>query len=170
MKVLKDFYDKAAQATSLVQTKVNQPEVFDDEPYTGMGGDAGGVVGMIEVIASDFSRLEAETSAEEDQSAKEFLDYSRDSEMDKSSKTQDINHKTAKKTDQEGALTDKRADLAGTQKELDAAMKYYGKLKPQCIETGDSYEDRVAKRKEEIESLQDALRILNGEDLAFLQQ
>merc|ERR1719161_1704966 len=166
MKVLKDFYAKAAQATSLVQTeaKEGQPAVFDDKPYTGMGGDAGGVVGMIEVIASDFSRLEAETTAEEEQSQKEFTEFSRDSEMDKSSKTSDINHKTAKKTDQEGALTNKRADLAGTQKELDSAMKYYDKLKPQCIETGVSYEDKVAQRKEEIESLQDALRILNGED------
>ena len=32
------------------------------------------------------------------------------------------------------------------------------KLKPQCIETGDSYGDKVAARKEEIESLQEALR------------
>merc|ERR1739848_622281 len=43
--VLKDFYEKAGEATSLAQ----QPEVFD-EPYKGMGGESGGVVGMIEVI------------------------------------------------------------------------------------------------------------------------
>jgi len=32
--VLKEFYAKASQATAFVQ----QPEVFDDKPYTGMGG------------------------------------------------------------------------------------------------------------------------------------
>merc|ERR1719199_183094 len=42
MKVLKDFYAKASTATSLVQAKkAGQPEIFSDEPYTGMGGDSG---------------------------------------------------------------------------------------------------------------------------------
>ena len=32
------------------------------------------------------------------------------------------------------------------------------------VDAGVSYEDRVARRKEEIESLQQALEILNGKD------
>ena len=54
----------------------------------------------------------------------------------------------------------------GTQRELQAAMDYYDKLKPSCIETGVSHEERAARRQEEIESLQEALKILNGGDLA----
>ena len=50
--------------------------------------------------------------------------------------------------------------------ELDAALAYFDKLKPSCVDSGVSYEDRVGRRKEEIESLQEALRILNGEDIA----
>merc|ERR1719161_2025964 len=167
MKVLKDFYAKAAGATSFAQQKkAGQPEIFSDEPYTGMGGDSGGVVGMIEVIAADFERLEADTTAAEEQSASEYTELSRDTEVDKTSKNGDIQHKTAKKEEQNQALIAKKGDLSGTQKELDSAMKYFEKLKPQCIETGESYEDKVAARKEEIESLQEALKILNGEDLA----
>merc|ERR1719171_33419 len=60
--VLKDFYEKAGEATALVQ----QPEIFD-EPYKGMGSENGGVVGMIEVIQSEFARLESETTAAEDE-------------------------------------------------------------------------------------------------------
>merc|ERR1719352_1927663 len=71
--VLKDFYAKAATATALVQQKQTPeeeaPETFD-EPYTGMGGASGGVVGLLEVIESDFSKLEAETAAAEDEAAK----------------------------------------------------------------------------------------------------
>merc|ERR550514_2199256 len=155
MKVLKDFYAKAATATSLTQTKADakQPAIFDDTLYTGMGADSGGVMGMIEVIAAD------------EQAMKEYRELANDTEVDKTSKNGDIQHKTAKKQEQSQALANKKADLAGTQKELDSAMKYYEKLKPQCISTGDTYEDKVAARKEEIESLQEALKILNGEDL-----
>ena len=89
-----------------------------------------------------------------------------DSKVDKSEKSTDIEHKTAKKQDESQALTTKKEDLEGTQKELDAALAYFDKLKPSCVDSGVSYEDRVARRKEEIESLQEALKILNGEDIA----
>merc|ERR1719393_1093769 len=52
--VLREFYDKAAEATSLVQGKGKQPEIFDT-PYTGMQSENGGVVGMLEVIQADFA-------------------------------------------------------------------------------------------------------------------
>merc|ERR1719355_143653 len=46
--VLKEFYEKAAEATALIQTKA-EPEIFDTE-YKGMQSENGGVVGMLEVI------------------------------------------------------------------------------------------------------------------------
>merc|ERR1740139_515408 len=127
---------------------------------------ASGIVGMLEVIESDFARLEAETSASEASAQKEYDTFMTDSKVDKAAKVKDIEHKTAKKQDQNQALTVKRADLDGTQKELDAALAYFDKLKPSCVDAGVSYEDRVGRRKEEIESLQEALKILNGEDIA----
>jgi len=162
--VLKDFYAKAAEATAFVQQKA-EPEIFD-KAYTGMGGESGGVVGMLEVIESDFARLEADTKAAEATAQKEYDSFMTDSKVDKSAKNADIEHKTAKKQDETQALTVKREDLEGTQKELDAALAYFDKLKPSCVDSGVSYEDRVARRKEEIESLQEALKILNGEDIA----
>merc|ERR1719375_1405951 len=45
--VLREFYEKAGQATALVQQQPEAPEVFD-KPYKGMGAESGGVVGMIE--------------------------------------------------------------------------------------------------------------------------
>jgi len=161
LSVLKDFYAKAAEATSFVQ----QPEVFD-EPYKGMGSENGGVVGMIEVIQSDFARLESETSAAEAEAQKQYDEFMSDSSIDKAQKSKDIEHKSGKKQNHEQALQEAKTDLDGTQKELDAALAYYEKLKPSCVDAGESYEDRVARRKEEIESLQEALRILNGEDVA----
>merc|ERR1712224_851475 len=162
--VLKEFYAKAAEATALLQQKA-EPEIFDS-PYKGMQSENGGVVGMLEVIESDFARLESDTKAAEATAQKEYDEFMTDSKVDKSEKSTDIEHKTAKKQDESQALTVKKEDLEGTQKELDAALAYFDKPKPSCVDAGVSYEDRVARRKEEIESLQEALKILNGEDIA----
>merc|ERR1711953_1506205 len=107
-----------------------------------------------------------DTKAAEASAQIEYDTFMTDSQVDKTKKTTDIEHKTAKKQDEEQALTTKKSDLEGTQKELDAALAYFDKLKPSCVDAGVSYEDRVARRKEEIESLQEALKILNGEDIA----
>merc|ERR1719491_1163189 len=44
--VLKEFYARAAEATAFVQQRA-EPEIFE-KAYTGMGGESGGVVGMLE--------------------------------------------------------------------------------------------------------------------------
>merc|ERR1712228_841863 len=163
--VLKEFYEKAGDATALLQQQPESPEIFD-APYKGMQGESGGVVGMLEVIESDFARLEADTKASEASAQKEYDTFMEDSKIDKEGKETDVEHKTAKKEAEEKALGSTQEDLELTQDDLDTALAYFDKLKPSCVDAGVSYEDRVARRKEEIESLQEALRILNGEDLA----
>jgi len=163
--VLKDFYEKAAEATAFSQQTGQAPEIFEKE-YKGMGSSGGGVVGMLEVIESDFARLEADTKAAEESAQAEYDEFMTDSATDKSKKTTDSEHKAAKKQDEEASLTSTMEDLQGTQEELDAALAYFDKLKPSCVDAGVSYEDRVARRKEEIVSLQEALQILNGKDIA----
>jgi len=163
--VLKEFYAKAAESTALVQ----QPEMSGNE-YKGMQSESGGVVGMLEVIQSDFARLEAETTASEDQSAKEYDQFMTDSKVDKVQKNADIQHKTEKKQDKQQALQETKKGVESTQQELDAALEYFEKLKGSCIEAaGGVYEERVAHRKEEIATLREALLILNGETIAFLE-
>jgi septal ring factor EnvC (AmiA/AmiB activator) len=164
--VLKDFYAKAAEATALLQ-KPRNPEIPDmyKDPYQGMGGEAGGVVGMLEVIESDFARLEAETTAMEAEAQKEYDTFMAESKADKEAKEKEVENKNFKKQDEEQELTVNKKNLAGTQKELSASLDYFDKLKPSCIEVGVSYEERVANRKEEIESLKEALKILSGEDI-----
>merc|ERR1719161_53570 len=159
--VLREFYAKAAEATALVQQKQEPPPIFDTA-YKGQQAEGGGVISMLEVIEADFGRLEADTKTAEATAAEEDRVFMEDSKIDKTGKVGDIEHKTAKKKDEEKAMHIKQMDLEGTQKEMTAAIAYYEKLKPDCIDTGVTYDDRVARRKEEIESLQEALKILNG--------
>jgi len=165
--VLKDFYSTASEATALLQQgqQPTPPPIFD-APYRGMGDEAGGVVGMLEVIESDFARLEAETKASEAAAQKEYDTFMTDSKVDKEGKETDVEHKTAKKEAEEQALSSAQSDLEGTQKELDAALAYFDKLKPSCVSEGVDYDTRVQRRKEEIESLQEAMKILNGKEIA----
>merc|ERR1719189_3139185 len=83
--VLKEFYEKAGEATALVQQS-EEPEIFDS-PYKGMGAESGGVVGMLEVIESDFARLEADTKAAEATAQKEYDTFMTDSKVDKQAKS-----------------------------------------------------------------------------------
>merc|ERR1719375_1053834 len=78
--VLKEFYAKAAEATAFVQ---KQPEIFDSA-YKGMQSENSGVVGMLEVIESDFARLESDTKASEASAQKEYDTFMTDSKVDKS--------------------------------------------------------------------------------------
>jgi len=164
--VLQEFYATAAEATALVQQQQQpaSPEIFDT-PYKGMQAEHGGVVAMLQVIQSDFARLETETSEVEAQELEHYNSFVIADKIRDAQLSTDLAHQTAKRQDQERALITKSADLEGTQKELDAALAYFDKLKPSCVDAGVSYDDRVERRKEEIQSLQEALRILNGEDI-----
>merc|ERR1719456_1947502 len=106
-------------------------------------------MGMLEVVESDFARLLSETTAAESEGSKEFKQFSDDSAADKATKTQSMKAKTKERTKKETSMGNAKKDLAGSQEELDAALAYFEKLKPSCVDAGESYEERVQRRKEE---------------------
>merc|ERR1719272_1692696 len=125
---------------------------------------------MLEVLESDFARLESETESDEVVAAANHKTFVDESTHDAALKTAEKDHKTAKKEDKELLLQTSKSTLDKTQTELDAALAYYDKLKPTCIDSGISYEDRVARRKEEIQSLTESYKILAGEELPSIQE
>jgi len=167
-RILKEFYTKAADAALLQgggeisQTMSEASKV----PYEGLQGESTGVLGMLDVILSDFARLEADTLSAEDQAVAAYEKFMAESNENIAVKETEIKHKTNKKqqTDDKNLSLSKQRKL--TQEELDAALGYYDKLKADCVDTNLSYEDRVKAREAEIQSLQEALKMLQGEDLA----
>jgi len=163
--VLKDFYAKSAQATAFAQGPAEDaPETFD-KPYKGALPEGGGIVDFLEVILSDFQRLESETAAAEAEQEDSYKNYMFESKKDKALKEGEIKLKSETKTDKESALEQAKTDLKTTQEQLDQALAYYEKLRPKCVDSGITYEERVKRREEEIVSLQEALKILSGTDL-----
>jgi len=155
--------DFAARASLLIQSEASgQAEADDSAPVT---QDSSGVVGMLEVIESDFARLDAETGAAETDAERIHREFINDSEQDKSVKSADLDFKQDSQQEKSSALLQAQHDLKGTTAELQAAMAYFEKLKPSCVDAEVSYEDRVQQRKDEIESLKEALDILSGEGI-----
>merc|ERR1712151_47119 len=99
MAVLKDFYAKSSQATAFSQQTPAEdaPETFS-KPYQGLLPEGGNVVDFLEVILSDFSRLESETTTDEAMEAEEYKTYMFESEKDQALKQNEVKHKTETKT------------------------------------------------------------------------
>jgi len=173
MTILKDFYASVAAGAALVQgaaglkSEMSQATAASLDPYKGMQAGSGGIIGMLEVILSDFARLETETSAAEETQASEYQKFMDESNEDIAVKEAEIEHKSKAKDMCEETISELNKKLALTQEELDKALDYYDKLKKECIDTGFSYEERVKMREEEILALQEALKVLNGEDFGF---
>jgi len=151
--VLKDFYAK--QGDSFLQ---QAPEMA---AYNGMQSANGGVVGMLEVIQSDFARVETDTRAAETQAAAEYKSFMADSNASLKSK-HDAEFKLGMEKDQ--AEFDKEQlekNHASSSKQLAMANAYYQELKPQCVEVHVSFEERAKMRQDEIKALQGAYKILD---------
>jgi len=167
--ILKEFYKKAA-GEELLQAKQSPaddaPASFSNDAYTGQQGSKRGVLDMLEVIHSDFSRLLSDTTADESESAREYESFMDESAKDRETKRLDQLRMTRERTainGPYGSLGSATKDLKATQEELDAAFAYYDKLKPDCIQEGVSFAERAQRRQEEIDSLNEAYKILNGE-------
>jgi hypothetical protein len=166
--ILKEFYAKAGAPALVQQTPDSDAPATWDAAYTGQLGSKS-VVDFLEVIQSDFARLQTETTADEEAAAKAFDKFTQESALNKLSMSKDVEFKTEKKNETTNKKEQKTQDREGAQKELDAALAYYEKLKPACIDSGVTYEDRVARRDQEVESLKQALEILQGNAVGLYQ-
>lgn len=178
MTVLKEFYDQAGSpdATTLLQghsrgrrqepatEAETPPEIFTGQ-YQGLSG-SGGVMAMLETIQSKYAMIESTTDAEMATAESEYNKFSTESAVLKAQIEKDIEHKGNQKSMDEQSLVDLQNDHLSESKELEAAENYFEKLKPSCLNAGMSFQERQERRQQEIQSLQEALRILSGEDLA----
>merc|ERR1719408_631817 len=122
---------------------------------------------MLEVILSDFARLQTETQEAEFSATETYQKFMDESNEDVAVKDTEIEHKSNKRDTCTETIAQLNKNLKLTQTELDKALDYYDKLKAECVDTQVSYEERVRMREEEIQSLQEALKVLAGEDFGF---
>merc|ERR1719453_403004 len=130
------------------------------------GGSGGGlaIIGLLEVCESDFSKGLAEAEAEEDAAQDKYEKLTQENKVERATKDKTV----ASIATEIARLEKKNAEFTGdrteVQQELDALLEYYAKLKKQCVAQPETYHDRVARRKREIEGLQQALNMLMSQD------
>jgi len=145
LKILREYYSKS------------------DKSHDSAGGAASGIIGMLEVVESDFSRGLAEMISAEDSAASTYHSQTKQNEISLATKEQDVNYKGQESTKLDKAVAESTADRESVQTELDAVNEYLGKLKEQCIAKAEPYAERARRRQEEIAGLKSALEILSGE-------
>merc|ERR1719450_1188015 len=98
-----------------------------------------------------------------------FNKNSADTRVLKATKLAELKAKESEIKGLQATLDNQAQDKEGVTSELQAVNEYLDRLKPQCETKAPSYEEQKARREQEIEGLKNALAILDGNALAFIQ-
>merc|ERR1719453_2605114 len=152
LKVLREYYANA------------------DKAHSSSDGAAGGIVGLLEVCESDFSKELAEMRTVEETAAAAYEQETKENALTKTTKQQDAKYKQKEAVSLGKATAEATSDRKGVQAELDAVLEYLGKLEDRCVAKAESYADRTAAREAEIAGLKEAMEVLSGEAVLLQQR
>lgn len=145
LKVLKEYYAKP----SFVQTEDS-------------GRDPNSIIGLLEVAESDFSKLLAEIIADEENAVATYEEATKENDVAKVTKDEDVKYKTKEAAGLDKAITDLKSDLDGSNDELSAIEEYEKQVKAKCTTMPATYEERKKEREEEIAGLRQSLKDIEG--------
>jgi len=150
MKVLREYYAQ------------------DDDSQKSSKSGGGGIIGMLEVVSSDFSKGLADMTSEEEASQREYESETKQNAITKAEKQQDVKHKTREFKALDKGMSEMNSDRDSAQDEVDAIQEYTSQIKKECVANPDSFEEKKKRREEELGSLREAQATLKGE-AALLQ-
>merc|ERR1719506_3578598 len=154
---------KGVEGVKLALKVLNEYYSKEGKAHSSADGAGSGIIGLLEVCESDFSKGLAEMVATEESAVNDYERTTKENEIEKATKGQDVKYKTKEAKSLDKDTTEATADKAGVQEELDAVNQYYKGIKERCIAKAETYEERVKRRTAEIAGLKEALSILDGE-------
>merc|ERR1719359_450856 len=107
LKVLKEYYAK-------------------DKSHDAADGAGAGIIGLLEVCESDFTKGLTEMTAEEETAVAEYEAYVKEDEVANVQKQQDVKYKTKDAAGLDKAVSELSTDLAGVTDELGAVHRLGG--------------------------------------------
>jgi len=151
LKVLNEYYAKA------------------DKAHSSGDGASTGIIGLLEVCESDFSKALTEMNAAEQTAIAAYEQESKENEIEKTTKNQDVKYKTKESTGLDKSNAELGSDKGNVETELSAVNEYLGKIEEECIAKPETYAERKARRAAEINGLKEALSVLENE-MALIQK
>jgi len=145
LKVLREYYAKEGKSHGAAE------------------GAGGGIIGLLEVVESDFAQGLAEMSATESTSEADYEQETKENEIEKATKSKSVEYKTKEFKQLDASTSEASSDRAGVQAELSAVLDYKKHLQEICTSKVETYSERTARREAEIAGLKEALSILEGE-------
>merc|ERR1711953_930632 len=103
---------------------------------------------------SDFSKGLLEMTSTEENAQGTYDQETKDNEIEKTTKEQDIKYKSEEGAGLEKATAEAKSDKSGVQEELDAVNEYLKTIEERCIAKAEPYEERVRRREAEQKGLQ----------------
>lgn len=163
--VLNDYYDSAFIQVSARTTSSRAPPKLGGAKQD----SAGGIIGMLDTMAGEFTKTVAEVTATENEQAKAFEEMKKENFDSKTAKETEIIKSENEIGSLDITLGHTEEDKTLVVKELKAVEKYAEKLKPTCEGRVMSYAERKAKRDAEIVGLKEALAAIEDNTPTFLQ-
>jgi len=171
LNLLQDFYNKAmfAQTGKYTPPKSDRdgntvgdlaPKAFNTE-YNGAQAESKGIVGILEVILSDFERTKKTTEEEDEMSEEVFKQLEKESKEDIEKKEGSIKTKEGEVTEASSDLVDQQQALMDAEDLLSSSQQSLEGLEAMCVKGEETWEERKAKREQEIEALKDAMTLLD---------
>merc|ERR1719409_1831950 len=172
IKVLQEFYEGAkfvqVASKSKGPTKNRDGESTDDlapkmsydSDYKGNQEASKGIIGILEVIASDFERTISNTEADEKTSQSDFEAFETKSTTDIDDKGKLKGEKEDAIKEAESAITKAKDDRIDADNLMNAALEELEKVTAMCMTGEGTFAERKKQREEEIKALQGAMKIL----------
>jgi len=172
LSVLREYYGSGASASMLQEggglaAAMQQPAA--PEKHAKASGAGSSIIGMLEVVESDFAKSLAAEETEEADAESEYQKSTQENKITKTLKEQDVKYATQEYKNLDKTIAELSSDRDNTDTELAAVMDYYAKIKERCIAKPETFEERSRRRQAEITGLKDALRILE-EESSFTQR
>jgi len=162
--------EKGVKGIQLALKVLNEYYAKSDKSHSSADGAGSGIIGLLEVVESDFSKGLAEMNAAESSAVSEHDKLSKANDIEKATKSQDVAYKTKEFKGLDKSITETNGDKSTEQQELDAVLDYYKGLKGRCVAKAETHAERTARREAEIAGLKEAMSILSGEAVLLQRQ
>jgi len=165
--VLRQYFGKS-EADSLMQNSdaslldiMRQPT--PPTSFSKSSGAGGGIIEILEVSESDFTKELSKITTEEEDSQSNYEETTQDNRKEMEMKVQAVRYKVTAFKALDKNIADMAEDKDTLSTQQSAVLEYWSKITDRCVAKPEPYEDRRQRREQEIAGLKEALSILESE-------